>query len=99
MTKAMTKTEVLDECPPYAVAVSRLFSWSENFDYPSPATVFIDLIGYSTEQFGETLTTMSKAADTMGYLEIDMLGDALKEYADRPLDIEEYITHLTNAED
>ena len=36
-------------------AVDDLFSWSVNCNYPTPATLFLDLIGYSEEQFGERL--------------------------------------------
>ena len=30
-----------------AEMVADLFSWSQNYDFPSPASLFLDLIGYS----------------------------------------------------
>jgi hypothetical protein len=96
----MTKTQydVIEAAPTYAEAVARLWSWSENFDYPSPASFFLDLIGYSDDNYGEPLTSMADVPRRLGYLEIDMLADALKEYADRPIDVGNYIDQLTSAE-
>ena len=93
-----TQYDIIEAAPAYAEAVARLWSWSENFDYPSPASFFLDLIGYSDDNYGEPLTSMADVPSRLGYLEIDMLADALKEYADRPGDVTDYVERLTMAE-
>ena len=93
-----TQYELLDKAPTYAEATARLWSWSENYDYPTPASLFLDLIGYSDEHVGEPLFDLRQAANRLGYLEIDMLANALKEYADRPGDVMEYVERLAIAD-
>jgi hypothetical protein len=58
--------------------------------------VFLDLIGYSDNHFGEPL--VKDASKVLGYLEIDYLGDALKEYAKNPDDVLKWIEQLDNIE-
>ena len=89
-----TQYDVIETAPTYAKAVARLWAWSENFDYPSPASFFLDLIGYSDDNYGEPLTSMSDVPKKLGYLELDMLADALKEYAERPIDVGDYVERL-----
>lgn len=74
--------ELLENVPDYATETAALFDWSENYSFPSPASLFLDLIGWSEEELGERLT--ANAMPNLGYLELDYLGDALKEYATRP---------------
>jgi len=93
-----TQYDLIEAAPAHSEAVARLWSWSENYDYPTPATLFLDLIGYSDEHVGEPLFDMRKVSSTLGYLEIDMLADALKEYADRPGDVMAYVERLATAE-
>ena len=93
-----TQYDVIEAAPKYAEGVARLWSWSENFDYPSPASFFLDLIGYSDDNYGEPLASMTDVPSKLGYLELDMLADALREYADRPIDVGNYIDRLTSAE-
>lgn len=45
--------QVLENPPEYAKGVAALASWSENYDHPTPYTLFCDLIGFSWEEFGE----------------------------------------------
>jgi hypothetical protein len=63
-----------------------------NYEYPSPASLFLDLIGWSEEELGERLTRDNMPS--LGYLELDYLGDALKEYATRPGDVMAYVSNL-----
>jgi hypothetical protein len=88
---------ILDEdAPPGCEAVQDLYSWSLNFDPgKGPFTVFLDLIGYSQEQFGENL---AGGEYNLGYLEHEKLGDALKEYANNPSAVEDYVNELLAAE-
>lgn len=69
-----------------------LYEWSQNFDYPSPFSLFLDIIGWSDEEYGMRLC--SDKRPSMGYMECDLLGDALKEYAQYPEQVEEVINLL-----
>ena len=53
-----TQYDLIENPPSCAESVARLWSWSENYDYPTPATLFLDLIGYSDEEIGEPLFDM-----------------------------------------
>jgi len=88
----MTNYELLETPPAYCEPIARLWSWSENYQYPSPATLFLDLIGYSEEEFGERLCTDKTPA--IGYLEAGMLGEALTAFSDRPSQVCDYIRAL-----
>jgi hypothetical protein len=67
-----------------------LFEWSRNYSYPSPATLFLGLIGY------EDMDLVQGVA--LGYLELDYLGDALKEYANNPQTVIQAIEEMLEAE-
>ena len=73
-------------------AVDDLFSWSESCEYPTPATLFLDLIGYSEEQFGARMC--QEKMPNMGYEEADRLGYALIGYADRPGVVTDHVQAL-----
>jgi hypothetical protein len=69
-----------------------LFEWSRNFDAgKTPATLFLGLIGW--EDMEELVQGVA-----LGYMELDYLGDALKEYANNPLGVRDAITELLEAE-
>jgi hypothetical protein len=72
--------------------VADLFSWSQNFQFPTPASLFLDLIGYSHDEFGEPLC--QDATPTLGYKEHHLLGWALLAYAHRPSDVLEHVAEL-----
>lgn len=90
--------ELLENPPVQAESLARLWSWSENFSYPTPANVFMDLVGFSQDHMGEPFCTMTQAQATLGYLEIGMLADALQEYSERPEDVLSYLNNLISAE-
>jgi len=71
---------LLDNAPEYATETAGLLRWSENYSFPTPANLFLDLIGYSVEEYGAN-TCESVPSDKFGYLECDHLGAALVEYA------------------
>jgi hypothetical protein len=79
--------------------VTNLIQWSMNYDNKtgSPYYIFLDLIGYSTEHFGCRLFK-GNPRDVLGFLEMDYLGDALKEYANNPQAVEDWINLLMEAE-
>jgi hypothetical protein len=87
------------EAPLYELeGVSALWSLSSNYDYPTPATVFLDLIGYSVEELGEPLTTMQEAVKVLDFLALSYIADALQEFANRPDDVRVYVRNLLEAE-
>lgn len=76
--------------------IDDLFNWSQNFDFPTPASLFLDLIGYSEEEFGERLC--GDRLPPLGYKEHHVLGWALLAYAHRPSDALEQVVELLAAE-
>jgi len=77
-------------------AVTALFDWSQNHAFPSPASLFLDLIGYSQEHLGERLC--SEAQPSLGYLELDLLGKALVAYAEHPSTVWDQVESLLQSE-
>jgi hypothetical protein len=87
--------DLCDTAPEYAEDTAYLFSWCEgNYDFPAPSSLFLDLVKYSEDHFGENLT--SQKMPDLGYLEIDLLAKALTEYAKRPNDVREFVDKLMN---
>jgi hypothetical protein len=60
--------------------IVELYSWSLNYEYPSPISYFLDLIGYSTEELGDTLGDWPKVTEKISLLELSYIADALQEY-------------------
>jgi hypothetical protein len=90
--------EFLDEETKNTEEVRALVNWSLNYDIKTgtPYQVFLDLIGYSDEHFGESI--VKNPSKVLGYREIDELGDALKEYANNPEDVLKWIEKLDDIE-
>lgn len=76
--------------------ISDLWVWSENYSFPTPASLFLDLIGYSDDEFGERLC--SNGAPLLGYHEQHLLGWALLAHAHRPSDVREKVAELLASE-
>jgi hypothetical protein len=80
-----------------AEETTALFEWSRNFDAgKTPATVFLGLIGYGEEEYGEAIAIPQGVM--LGYMELDYLADALKEYASNPQTVNEAIAEMLEAE-
>lgn len=72
--------EALERAPE---AIGQLYTWSTNYEpCCGPFTLFMDLIGYSHDEYGQNMYTGGR----LGYLEAAYLGDALIYYADNPRD-------------
>jgi hypothetical protein len=85
------------DCP--SPHTKELFTWSLNYDHETrPFNLFLDMIGYSEEHYGTQMWT-GNYSTTIGYVEADYLGDALKEWADNPQKVEQWITNLFACED
>ena len=77
--------------------VADLYSWSLNYEAGrGPFTLFLDLVGWSDEHYGETFYDLSNMS--LGYVEIDKLGRALMQYAVNPHAVEQYVAALMEAE-
>jgi hypothetical protein len=90
--------ELLEEdAPSGCESVQDLYSWSLNYDAgKGPFTLFLDLIGYSVDEFGETIYDLKNAS--LGCVELDKIAQALTQYADRPNDVTDYVNALLVAE-
>lgn len=74
-----------------------LFEWSRNFDAgKTPASVFLALISYEID--GEPFALANMTTACLGFMELDYLGDALKEYASNPETVSDAIAELLAAE-
>lgn len=99
MTTQTTRTtwEIYELPRKGAEETTALFEWSRNYDAgKNPATVFLGLIGYGEEEYGEAIQIPQGVA--LGYLELDYLADALKEYASNPQTVNDAIAELLEAE-
>lgn len=83
--------ELLDNAPDYLQPVADLIRWASNEEHRAGTTylAFIDLIGYTRENFGDTLNNPNWQA---GYVEADYLADALKVWANNPYSVESFIS-------
>lgn len=89
--------EMLENPPKYAQHTADLFQWSLNFDHAErPFHLFLDLISWSVENYGDRLYNVGFG--NLGYMELDYLADALKEYADKPNEVTTYVDRLMQAE-
>lgn len=70
--------------------VADLLSWSENYNFPTPASLFLDLIGYSEDCYGTRLC--DGQIPVLGYLELGMLGEALNEYSEIPQAVNDFVS-------
>ena len=86
--------ELIEDAPENVEHTAGLFGWSENYDFPSPASLFLDLIGWSEEEHGDRLCR--NEFPTLGYLEADFFADALKEWAEHPAEVYSFVEKLMN---
>jgi hypothetical protein len=90
--------EALEDAQPHVAATADLYHWSTNYDPgKGPMTLFLDLIGWSADELGMSLYEIGDASG-LGYVELDKLGLALREYADRPLDVRSFVDVLMELE-
>ena len=91
-----------EEAPAYVGNIVQLWSWSLNYDWSDsrkPFPLFLDLIWYSQEPYGVTCSAWGTSeAEGLGWVELDLLGKALCEYADRPRDCDEWLNGLMESE-
>ena len=84
--------EFLDQETTNAEGVRELAFFSasnQNVKRGTTFGVFLDLIGWSEEKYGQSL--VSNPSGLIGYVEADLLADALKDWSNRPLDVEAWV--------
>ena len=88
--------QLIESVPKTFAPIAELFSWSENYTFKdAPSRVFLALIGYMAEEFGETDL---EAVPVLGYLELDLLGKALVCYADHGESAHDWVLALMEAD-
>lgn len=94
--------EYVEQAPAYVGAIASLWSWSLNYDHSDsrrPFPIFLDLVGYSQDRYGCKCSVWGVSeADGLGWIELDLLGKALCEYADNPHDCDRWIDGLDEIE-
>jgi hypothetical protein len=91
--------DLLEEAPGGCDAVASLYQWSTNYDCgKGPFTLFIDLIGWSEDNIGNTIYDYRSLQRKLGFVELSKLADALTAYADRSHDVSDYVSALLEAE-
>lgn len=83
-----------ENSPTYAIGIGDLYSWASNHEGMQPFRKFLDLIGYTEEEFGEPLGDWKEPSLALGYKELGLLGDAVTEYANRPQDVTDFLKEL-----
>lgn len=79
----------------YAENTQQLYEWGLNcHQQNNPFLLFLDLIQWSLENYGQKFDEY----ESFGYLELDYLGDALKEYAENPNEVYEWVSNLMQTE-
>ena len=85
-----------DTAPPGCQAISDLWRWQQSSQYPAggPWWLFCDLIGYTLDEYGETVCDWPAVVSSFGWIERDYLGAALVAHADRPTEATAYVAAL-----
>ena len=78
---------IWDDSPESLRPLARLADWAMNENHPTTFAKFLDLIGYSDEEYGERMADGRFG----GYLELGYLADALNCYASSPSDVLDWI--------
>ena len=95
-TQEVSVWDYLERENPHAQHTQALYSWGLNCERTSnPFLVFLDLIGWSVENYGGRLCVMP---DKLGYTELSHLADALNEYALFPNEVTEWLNALMMCE-
>lgn len=98
MTTATTTLEqLLEEEEARFPNIIALYQWSTNYEAgQTPFSLFADLIGWSEENTGAPLYDLTNPQ--LGYLELDLLADALKEYANKGQEAYDFASSVIEAE-
>lgn len=96
MTTTKDIWEFLEQEPKWAKETKALFEWSLNYEHGNrPFDLFLDIIGYADNYGADRHDVRYRS---IGYMEADYLGDALKEWADAPHEVTAWIDELMATE-
>ncbi len=90
--------DYIDDSPAYVENIANLIDWGQNYPDRYPTMLFFDLVGISKDRYGKSMSGLINSSK-LGYVEIDKLANALKEYADRPRDVRDWINGLLDIDD
>jgi hypothetical protein len=90
--------QLIEQAPEQLRGVATLVRYSTNYEIEkgTPFLVFLDLIGYSQDNYGEN--QVKEPWRVLDYLAISCLADALQEYATTPIQASDYIDELLSAD-
>lgn len=101
---------IIEDAPVTLADTCELYHWSTNYEAgEGPFCLFLDMIGYSDEEFGAVLYGPTRRYgegyqrtgswdERLGYVELEKLGRALYEYSLRPHDVRALVDSLMEAE-
>ena len=79
--------------------VGEFYRWSLNYEPGrNPWSVFLDLIGWSTENLGEPISDLKHASEIIGYYEACELGRVLILWGNTPKAVEAVVEAYNRAE-
>jgi len=88
--------EFLEQPNTHAPQTQALYEWGLNCNHnANPFLVFLDLTGWSEDNYGERMITNPAS---LGYMELDYLADALREYANNPHQVTAWVDTLMSCE-
>jgi len=87
-----------DSAPVYCSGVESLYSFASNHEGFAPFRKFLDLIGYSEQEYGSPLGDWKIPSSSFGYMELCLLAEALTEYTDSPQGVLGFISELLSVE-
>ena len=91
-----TVWDYLERENPHAPHTQSLYSWGLNCNRDAnPFTLFLDLIGWSDEHYGERFAP----SGSLGYMELGHLADALNEYTNDPERVRSWVDGLMSCEE
>ena len=94
-----TVWEYLEQPNPPAPEAEALYRWGQNYEPENnPFVIYLDLIGWSDEYIGELQATRKSFHEYLDCVELDYLADALKEYANNPHDVRDWVVGLMESE-
>lgn len=94
----LSAAEWSDGAPEWAQGIAALYRWGLNYETNSPFQKFLDLVGYSADEFGQNLARWDDASSNLGYVELGYLSDALGNWAERPHECELFVRSLLDLE-
>jgi hypothetical protein len=63
-----------------------------------PFRKLLDFVGYSMQEFAHPLDNWADPSDSLGFIELGKIAEALTEWANRPQDCEAFVSELLSVE-